>query len=222
MITLEELEDWLDDIWNIIVGLYISINNAKRLTESKYEYEEDIKRHGFFQYYRYQVKFIMVIQLAKLFTDNKNQKRNFHKLCDCLESRKYGKGIKDQLIKNKETSIVSVFKSRDEILKATEQIRTKLTSHTELIKKIVNARDKIYAHRDPKPKVNVIKIQELQQLINLSDEIINSLRGGLFNTHTDFKRTSDWDIDYVIKGLSENLKLKMDGFKERKKNRGEK
>lgn len=219
MITLKELESWFDDIWNIIVDLYISINNARRLTESKYEYEDKIKKHGFLQHHWYQAKFIIVIQLAKLFTDNKNsQKRNLHKLCNCLENESYDDDIMQQLNKNSKTPFSKVFKSKDDILEAINVTRNDLSENAVLIKKITSARDQIYAHKDPNPEVIAISMSELETLINLSDIIINRLRGHLFSVHTDFKKTSDWDIDYVLKGLSENFKTKRAKFEDLRRN----
>lgn len=211
MLTLKELESWFEDIKYIVIDLFISVNNAKRLTEDRYEYEESIKRHGFLRHHWYQIRFIMVIQLAKLFTDNKDsQKRNFYKLCNCLEHEKYGKDIADQLVKNSKASFAKVFKSKEDILEAVAETRSDLASHEELIKKLVSARNQLYAHTDPKPQIPSINLSELEILTESSGLIFNRLRGQLFNINTDFKSTPTWDIDYIIKGLSENLKSKLE------------
>ncbi|MFI5164705.1 MAG: hypothetical protein ACHQHP_05615, partial [Bacteroidia bacterium] len=82
ILTIQFLESWLKDCWNIIIDLHICLNNAKRYTKSIYEYEDNIKRMGFIEHHRYQLNFIMIIQLCKLLDENKNQKRNFYKLCN--------------------------------------------------------------------------------------------------------------------------------------------
>jgi hypothetical protein len=105
MFSLEDLKTWFEEVFFIIVDLKISVNNAKRITEVIYEYESVLKRHGFFQHHFYQLKFIMVIQLAKLLSNSQNQKRNLFKLCNCLDNLKYDEHLKKHLIENKKKEI---------------------------------------------------------------------------------------------------------------------
>lgn len=213
MLTLQTLKDWFEDIWNITVDLHISLNNAKRLAETKYEEEDHVKKHGFFQHHWYQLRFIMIIQLAKLLDDNSNQKRNFHKLCNCLSDLKYDDEIQKKLKENNIKAFSSVFKSRNDILVTVEIIRADLTNLKPLIDKVVAARDQIYAHKDPKAKVTLIKLNELEELINFCANVYNDIRGQLLDISTDFRFTGDWEIDYVLRGTSENLKEKLSRLK---------
>lgn len=212
MLTKKELDDWFEDHWNIIVDLHISINNALRLKKETYQYEEQIKRHGFFRHHWYQLKFIMIVQLAKLFDDSPNQRRNFFKLFNRLTSEKYDEEIEALLKSNSDKMFVNVFKSRKEIEQTVEEIRNELKKHVALIEKVVTARDKVYAHRDPKATVKAVTSDELKQLIDLSAYIFNNTRGKLFDIDTMFKGTPDWDIDFVLREASENRKKVLDAF----------
>jgi hypothetical protein len=107
---------------------------------------------------------------------------------------------------------VNVFKSRKEIEQTVEEIRNELKKHEALIEKVVTARDKVYAHRDPKATVKAVTSDELKQLIDLSAYIFNNTRGKLFNIDTMFKGTPDWDIDFVLREASENRKKVLDTF----------
>jgi len=68
MLTLKYLHDFFRDQQNIIVDLNISLSNMKRLNDDIYEFENEIKRHSFFQHHSYQLRFFSIIQLAKLFS----------------------------------------------------------------------------------------------------------------------------------------------------------
>lgn len=84
--TIPEIQAHLKDQEHIIMDVLISYDNMKRLSEEKYEHEERIKRQAFFSYHFHQLKFILIIQLSKLFgSDAKNDKRSFHALLGGLE-----------------------------------------------------------------------------------------------------------------------------------------
>jgi uncharacterized protein YecE (DUF72 family) len=205
MITLEELKKWIEDISNIVIDLNISVKNAQRLTEDKYDFEEQIKMHGFFQHHWYQLKFIMVIQLCKLLGSSQNDKRSFHKLCNVLEQEKYDLELRSLLFENSK-DYKDTFKSRSDIKAEVVVIREKLTKYKDLIEKIVSARNQIYAHRDPEPDVRLVKLEDLKELVLLSSDLFNQLQFKLFWKETYLKDLSDWDIDYVLWYMSEMRK----------------
>lgn len=213
MLTLEELKKWFEDIWNIIVDLHISINNYERLEIDKYEWEEQIKKHGFFQHHRYQLRFIMIIQLAKLLDKATNQKRNFHLLGNRLINDEYDSAIKKLLRSNSETGSSYLFRSRKEIKLGIEVLKSRLKEHDSLILKIKLARDKIYAHHDPNVNIELVTFNELKKLVLLSSEIFNYLSSGFFNRESIFNETSDWAVEFILKEVSENRKALMDKFK---------
>ena len=120
MLRKKELEDYFENLSNILIDLNISINNAERLTKDIHAHENKIKMHGFFQHHYYQLRFIMIVQLAKILSNNKNQKINIHKLLNRLENEKYGEEL---LLKLNENSnrLGRVFKSKREVLEYTKK-----------------------------------------------------------------------------------------------------
>lgn len=217
MLTKKELEDWFEDHWNIIGDLHISIHNALRLKKNIYQCEEQIKRHGFFQHHWYQLKFIMIIQLAKLFDNRSTQRRNFHKLFDQLTNEIYDEEMETLLKSNRDQIFTNVFKSPKEIEQTVNEIRNELKNQKTVIDKVIDARDKVYAHLDPKATVEAVTSDELKKLIDLSAYIFNNTRGKLFNIHAEFTGTPDWDVDFVLREASANRRkvLEMLGKKKR-------
>ncbi len=100
MLTLKYLQEFLRDQQNIIFDLNISMNNMKRLNDNIYEFENEIKRHSFFKHHSYQLRFITMVQLTKLFSSSNSHKRSFHKLCITLKESSYDKSIKNVLSLN--------------------------------------------------------------------------------------------------------------------------
>src|SRR5688572_10759917 len=119
-LTLKELEQWFDDIYHILMDINLSLNNYERLFQSKYPHEDRIKEHGFFRHHFRQLKFIMIVQLAKLVSDNNNQKINFWKLLNALENRKYDVDLITHLA---ETKMEWQFKSRQDLIPFVQSMR---------------------------------------------------------------------------------------------------
>lgn len=101
VISRVEIEEWLRDISYIILDLNIAVQNSERLAENKYDFEIEIKRHGFFKHHWYQLRFISIIQLCKLLSENSNEKRSFHKLFNRLERDSYDPDLTELLLSNK-------------------------------------------------------------------------------------------------------------------------
>jgi len=200
-LTLKKLTTWFKDISLITIDLHISYKNAVRLATEKYENEHQIKSSGFFGHYEYQLYFIMIIQLCKLLDDNKNQKRNFHKLCNCLTYLKYDTDIKQKLKENSEGDY-RTWKSREDIEKTVQGIQKKLKELNPIIIKVVSARDSIYAHQDPDSTPVFIPLNEIGQLVDFCAIVYNDTHGQLLNISHEFT-TFDWSVDPVLKGLAE-------------------
>jgi len=205
-IQLSELKLWLKDIWNIIVDLNISTNNMMRLKEDRYEFEKDSKKWKFFQHHWYQLKFISIIQLWKLLSTSFNDKRSFRMLCKTLETSEYDEDFELLLAENL-NKIETLFKSKDDLLNACQKIMSKIHDKESLIKKVKNARNKIYAHKDPEAIVEYISLAEIIELVDLVNESYNALSFGLFFESTMFKETETWSIDPVLFYMSEVYKL---------------
>lgn len=209
MITLKELEKWVEEIGNIVITLNISLQNAKRLTVDKYEFEQDIKKHGFFQLHWHQLKFIMIIQISKLLSSANNEKRSFAKLCNVLENEEYSIELREKLKENSQ-DFTKTFKSRNDVKSSLFYVREKLSQNKQLIDKAIAARDKVYAHTDPNPNVELVKIHELEQLVDLASELLHFFEFHFFFKTTYLKDLTDWDIDYVLWYMSETRKADED------------
>lgn len=195
----EELEDFIRDQWNILVDLHICIENLKRLYETKYEFEDQFKTHGFFGHHVYQLAFIAVVQLSKLLNNSSNEKRSFTKLCNKLENSCFGEDLRDS------TKPVREF------------VKEKIQENEDAISRIITARNKVFAHKDPNSGVVIPNLAEIEDMVNLSAELFKSLCGHLSSMEYCFEVKDGWGIDYVMLHMSrsfeydqEELKRKLD------------
>ncbi|MCC5936903.1 MAG: hypothetical protein JJU34_06455 [Lunatimonas sp.] len=206
-----EIKEWLDDLRNILFDLNICLDNVKRLSMLKYEQEEWVKGHGFFDLYMHQLRFIIVIQLSKLIADNKRtHKRNFFHLCEKLELMDLNGDFLKELRKYQPDSRFELESTQQSIDVLTENVKEKLNRHRFQIESIVKARDQIYAHNDPNSNKKVPVIRDLEIMILLCNEVFNGFTGELFKSHTEFSRTTGWDIDFILKEMSARRKLKLE------------
>ncbi|MFM9949409.1 MAG: hypothetical protein ACKV1O_15845 [Saprospiraceae bacterium] len=213
MISRKDIEEWIEDIGNIIVDLNISIQNAERLTEDKFEFENQLKKHGFFQHHWYQLRFIIIIQLCKLLSNKPNEKRSFNKLFNRLENDKYESSLPELLNSNKKGDI-ELYKSKSEIKDHVRDLRNKIDANVNLIEKIISLRNKVYAHKDPNSEAPLVKFEELKLLTKISSEIYNELQFKFFFIETHLDALNDWSIDHVLWYISE---LKKNDDREREK-----
>jgi len=202
--TPNEVREWLDDLWKILVDLNISINNARRLFESKYKNEEKIKNHGFLQHHWYQLRFIIVIQLAKLISDRKRtHKRNLFFLCDELESTLFDEDFFEELHKLQPERYFESDTTEQSIREVIRLTRKELNDNQEIIDKIIVARDQTYAHNDPISGEKIPAMKDLESMIRACSDIYNRISGEFFKSRTGFEQTGEWNIDYILKELSE-------------------
>ena len=212
MLTLEELRNWLSDVQNIIIDLNVSIMNAKRLIlVDNYPFENEIKKHGFFQHHIDQLKFITVIQLCKLLSDNKNEKRSFYKLINRMQNDKFCSHFNLLLLQNS-NGAEGLLKTRQEVIFLTNNLKAKLDNHKVLINKIIEARDKIYAHTDPYAKVAFLSFEELNTLVELTSTIFNEIQFKIFFNSVMLDHLIDWEIDYILQYMSEFRKIEYENI----------
>ncbi|MCH8902672.1 MAG: hypothetical protein IIA45_01985 [Bacteroidetes bacterium] len=197
---LIELESWFEDLRNLIIDLNISINNAKYLLTDGTETEENIKKHGFFQHHSFQLRFIIVIQLDKIFDNNSNQKRNIHKLFNKLKNEDYDHELTKKLKNN--IGEYNPILSKEDLIERIQKLEKEIEVHTELIDRVKNARNKLYAHSDPEGTVQSLEWPNLENLVNLSAKIYNEIYGGLNSSQMLFEETRDWDVENIVKQLA--------------------
>ncbi|WP_034924599.1 hypothetical protein [Gillisia sp. CAL575] len=193
---LEEFDNWFE-IWRkILLDLNISIMNTRYLLTI---HENDIqqgKNSGFFDYHTSQLRFIVVIQLCKIFDNSSNQKRNVHKLFNRLINEKLDIMFNEKLKENQESD--SAISSIDQMIKKVHILKDELENHSELIKKIVIGRNKIYAHTDPEFTRGEYSWAQLDILVDFSNRIYNEIYGGINNTNTLFKLNPGYSVAEIL------------------------
>jgi hypothetical protein len=197
--TDKELKDWFEQTAKIITDIQISVNNANRLFDKKYENEDWVKNHGFFRHHYYQLWFILSVQLSKLLSSSRNQRYNFNKLLDRLENEELDEELTQLIETNKNVPFSAVFRSKDEMFDKIKSFRSEIKDNEETIKKLVTSRDTIYAHRDPDAKPQDITLSDAERLTDLVKRLYNCFRGGFYDVSFGFDRTVDWDIDFILK-----------------------
>jgi hypothetical protein len=199
MYTIEEFEEWAKDSWNILLDIRISESNLKRLNYKVFENEEEIKEMRFFDHYRHQQAFLVIIQLCKLLTDSKNQKGNLHKIISKL---------KNDLSPDLERLITSNAEVEDPeigtFLKILGDIKNELILKKPLIQKLTDLRNKQYAHKD-NVSIPQISFEELQELIDFADSIFKALTLRVEGKTWHSEYTEPWDIDQIFSYLSKGF-----------------
>ncbi|QMW00811.1 hypothetical protein [Spirosoma foliorum] len=215
MLEVQQLKDFLKDQSNLIVDLNISVKNMRRLMEDKYDFEDQIKKYGFFQHHIYQLKFISIVQLSKLFSSKKNEERSFYKLCNKLETSEYGISL-ESLIENNKNKLTEEVKSRYDIVSLVVAVRNLMNVHKDLINRVIGLRDQVYAHIDNNPKTQSVSLDEIKILVELANEIHNLIRFRIFFWQTMFDYVRDWSIDPVLWKMSELRRIDLDELKRKK------
>ena len=136
----------------------------------------------------------MITQLAKLFSDSKNQKRNIIKLCRQYKSEGLDVGIKKLLSENEATN----YKSREQIIESVNVLFLEIESNQATIEKIIDLRNEVFAHTDKNPKEHIIDIEKLTNLCVFANRIYNDLFGKVFNKYEHFQITAKYDLRSII------------------------
>ncbi len=142
----------------------------ERIRVDKYEFEEPIKRHGFFQHHWYQLKFIAIIQFYKLIKDT--EERSFTKICNRLINNKYTPDLKNHLRILSETSTL-VCKDRAELKSFVSQLKASFEDKAELISRVIDLRNNIYAHQGKDNRAKAVTLAELKELCDFLTSAFN-------------------------------------------------
>jgi len=199
------LENWLNDIQKIIFDINITVDNLNRLTAPESDFEKQILEHDFFGQYCKQSWFTSIVQLSKLYTDSKTQKRNLFKFFNILENLKYDDLLLDELENNRNSSNQNLYFSKDDVLDSTEELRKKIAEKIAIIECVFFLRDKVYAHSDIDPDLPSVSVKDLTEIRDLSILIYNTISVGFLNTSFPFSIDADSSVDYPIKELVKQL-----------------
>jgi hypothetical protein len=211
MLTKDELFEWFGDIGQIIFDTYLASYNIQRITQPKNENEKQILSISFFELLYHQSRFIVFVQLCKVFDNSNLQKRNFFELFKRLRKDSYDDKLEDMLKNNKGSG--QLISSKDDILETVNLLTGKIKTHKKLLKKVIYGRNKLYAHYDPNTKVPMVTDDELEILIKLSLYIFNELHFKLYGFRMGFDLTQDWKIDEILIVLSKFKQQEIDKHK---------
>jgi hypothetical protein len=207
-LILTKLTNWLDIVGKIILDVQLCKANSERLHTYIYPHDKDyIQKLSFFDLYAYQLRFVLIIQLSKLFLNSRNEKWNFHYLCNFLNEIHLENDIVQKLEKNK-SERGKTYQSVDELAYGIEKIKTILSNEQPIISKVQIQRNKFYAHRDEDTEFESLTLRELYRLSDIASSIHNELTAGIFNSTTFFDSGNTWKIDPILRQLSEYFDLK--------------
>jgi len=208
MRSFKEVGKYLDDVEPILIDLKIGLYNSKYLGTLEKEDEKWASKHGFFVNYISQMKFVCSIQLCKLLIDNDNQKLNFLRFLRRLET---DFRINDNKSKSFESSREKYFYENLNIIKDNIPallllLREKIDGKRELIHKLKDVRDQIYAHTDPSSKDNYISWQEVYDLSILAVDVYNTINERLTFTTLYLETLEPWSPKWIIERLAKTRK----------------
>lgn len=211
MVSLDKIKEALNDQKEIIYDLHVCKGNMTRLLEAKYEYEDEIKSRSFFTYHFFQLKFIAVIQLAKLFSSRKNDRRSFYALKSIMCDYEYDEAMNQLLLMNKGRE-GDYFEEQEDIRKFFEKFITDIEVNGEVIKRVMALRDKVYAHKDPEYPTDEndpfnakigIRPSEIASLVDLATKGFSMLYGKLLDITVFFDSLQELSIDSALRDISD-------------------
>jgi predicted RNA-binding protein with EMAP domain len=111
------------------------------------------------------------------------------------------------LLKGNENKNSKLYTKKSDVKNHISELRKQIEANKELIEKVIQARNKNYAHKDPNANVQLVKFEELKSLTNLASQIFNELQFRLFFNKTLLDELNDWSINYVIQNMSALRKI---------------
>lgn len=191
MNKIEELKEWADDLKSILFDINVSLNNLRILKHERF----NKFRVNYFDNYLiliYHQHFILIIQLAKIFsTNDKTQKRNINKLFNELQKDSF---YDDVLSKN----TMETIKNREELLIVLKDLKAKIKLNANLIKSVIDNRNTSFAHTDPNDLYKKIDLEEYHVLVDLSNEIYNTLFGKLLDDKFNPNFGNKYDLRFLL------------------------
>jgi len=166
-----EIEAWFDDLTKIIADSFISYKQLSVIDKGRRE-KEFLLKEGFFTFFEYQQWFMLIIQLAKIFskkqkkeqTQTQTQKRNIITLFDEIIKGELSEQIK-KLLTTRDSENNDEYKALFEKFKAlliTSKHENKITHDEPLFGKIHGLL--AFYYRKNKPTSHEISFDEFKEL----------------------------------------------------------
>ena len=197
MVTKQELEKWSDKLKPIITDINIAITNM-RIISIEHKRGNKKTKEGFVKYLWHQQRFILFIQLSKLFSNNNyTQKHNYNRLLNRLFKEELDNDIKLLLTENSR-KITDVLMSREQILQTIKLIKKEWENYKSIMKEINILRNKVYAHTDPESQIDTTNLESLEKITLFATGIYQDIIGRVFDIHISFEDTKNWDIRAIF------------------------
>jgi len=192
MFKLKEIREWAEDLKPVLFDINLALNNLHILLKDKRFNKFRINYFDTYLNIMYQQHFILIIQLAKIFsTNNDTHKRNVTRLFNRFQNEGLQKNIFS-------LSTDDTFKSIEELLAAIKVLKEKIEKNKGSIDNILYLRDKVIAHADPKNTDKTIDLEEYTTLVKLSNEIYNTLFGKIMRDYFYPNITHKYDLISMI------------------------
>lgn len=199
MLTLKELMDWGMDLKTILFDINLTTNNLYIL-KHKNSISFRTQHSEVYLNLWYQQYFICIIQLAKLFSESGQQKRNISKLCKKITMEDFDDELNQILLLNK-TKLNDVLKSKEDLMLVVAEITLEMENKSVIIEKIKSLRDKVFAHTDPNTPEDDISVEDLICLKDFANKIYNDIFGKIFDEYYHFQLTQKYDFRSIIEAF---------------------
>lgn len=208
MLDLKNLEWHLDLIDKTVFDCKIAIKNVQ--TIQKYIVTgSKVAQQGYFGHYQYQLQFILMVQLSKLFSTKRNQKISFHKLFNKLTQNKVDDDVKEMLSKNHQHK----FRSIKDIKSYQVNYGIELAELQAIVDKVETLRDEVFAHSDFRERIG-IKVGDVKLLVEFAEKTRNELYSNLLNTNKSLEQTTSWEVDTIIDDIQKKIDFELKELKQ--------
>lgn len=197
--TLKDIEYYKEGVLQILFDVQVSVYNAKYIGTPSGDDEDWVKSHGFFRHYFSQMRFVLVIQLAKLFSNSRNESYSFRKFIRILDStlspeldglnrnKIYGESKKVELI-SELNFMLDEFKEEIDILM---ELRNNIYAHSKKVK--------TNGHVEKEEKKHSLSWPQLESLSELAFDFYNKISGAFQDAHFFFPNKSNWSPEWFVK-----------------------
>jgi len=186
----KEFDDEINQIWLIYTNSFEYYNCLKQLRNYK---RTEFSDSRFLSFMTYTSWYILIIELCKVFQhDNKNQHFNIY-------------GLLNRLINNYKNIEFRSLISLSEIQKYNADFTS--AKILEIRKRLVELRDKFYAHIDREEKNFEEKISltysEIEFLLDTLHHFISEMKLKVLNSHVEFKDDIFVDLTSLLKNTED-------------------
>lgn len=205
----DKIETFKNDVEGLLEEVY-TLNSFYLLhkhLKNKTTYEENLnamkRASAFFQLTMNSFQYSALMGLAKLYEPNSRNSKNINKFLNYIEAHHR------EIFDNSSATKCRLGRDTDINTSIVRAHMERIEQYQRPINNLIAWRDKKFAHNDKKyfsterelAKDFPITFGEIEELINLASEILNTYQVGFNGTHTVVEPTNTFDVDNVIESL---------------------